>query len=657
MIEEHPTKIERLVVGVFAHEESDPFVPTLRSVFAHVDAPVVVGGPTDALLDAFDEFKLETRLTATPNFFVNELFADHHSHVLLITDPVVLPADFLEPAIAFVESDVRVASVSFFSNSADFLSFPYGRPILRPPEGHDETSLTRLLRSRSPSTAPVPIAFAAGAAVLLTASALGALGGFHASPSGKAGGMLAEFSLRARRRGFVSYLDPSTFYTRPSDIALDPIGSDFPDVDREWVNERHPFGAALNTAERTAGDSPFSLALRTSHAKAMGLRVLVDATNLGPTQMGTQTTILALIEALAKRNDVAEVGVVLAHEPPAYGRGILDLPNVRARICPGDDLSIFGRMDIGHRPFQPDQHFDRKPWRAVCDRFAVSMLDVIGYQIGSYHPDPETWLEYRTAVKHAVATVDGVFVISADVREQLQREALPIDPSRLFVVHYGTEHLLGNEPGRPPEDFVRRHRLADEFLLCLGTNYSHKNRDIAVRLHAALRKRGWNSTLVLAGAFVPFGSSRVSEAVEAPALAEDGIVVLPDISEQERNWLMRHASLVVYPTSAEGFGLVPFEAARFGTPTLNVGFGPLEELGGGRIPVVAADWSTETLVECAEALLRDPALAKAQVEASLGAGAEYTWARAAEEFASAYRALIAAPPRWPEGLPLPLRNA
>ena len=105
--------------------------------------------------------------------------------------------------------------------------------------------------------------------------------------------------------------------------------------------------------------------------------------------------------------------------------------------------------------------------------------------------------------------------------------------------------------------------------------------------------------------------------------------MLPDLPSAERNWLMRHADLVLYPSSAEGFGLVPYEAARFGTPTLFTRFGPLQELAPD-IPVAADDWSPDALAEAADSLLSDPALARVQVESCLAAGTKYTWAATAE---------------------------
>jgi glycosyltransferase involved in cell wall biosynthesis len=102
--------------------------------------------------------------------------------------------------------------------------------------------------------------------------------------------------------------------------------------------------------------------------------------------------------------------------------------------------------------------------------------------------------------------------------------------------------------------------------------------------------------------------------------------------------------LVLYPSSAEGFGFVPYEAARFGTPTLFTRFGPLAELAPD-IPVSAEDWSPDALAAAADALLSDPAQARVQVESCLAAGTKYTWAATAERLTDLYRHVMAIPPR------------
>ncbi len=125
---------------------------------------------------------------------------------------------------------------------------------------------------------------------------------------------------------------------------------------------------------------------------------------------------------------------------------------------------------------------------------------------------------------------------------------------------------------------------------------------------------------------------------------ESEVYLLPDLTSSQRNWLMHHADLVFYPSSAEGFGLVPFEAAQFGTPTLFTRFGPLQEFAPD-IPVASEDWSLDALTVAADSLLSDPALARAQVESCLAAGTKYTWEATAERLTDLYRRVLALPPR------------
>jgi glycosyltransferase involved in cell wall biosynthesis len=238
-----------------------------------------------------------------------------------------------------------------------------------------------------------------------------------------------------------------------------------------------------------------------------------------------------------------------------------------------------------------------------------------------------------------------VVVISHDVAARVAQERLPVEAERTFVVQNGTDHLHGAEAAAVPVELLARGSAAVRFAVVLGTNYSHKNRDLAVAAVAELRRRGLGLGLVMAGAAVPFGSSRAAESVAAAADRDgDGVWSIPDVTSEERNWLLRHASVVLYPTSAEGFGLIPYEAARFGTPTVLVPFGPLAEVVGA-LPVAAADWSSGALADAAEALVADPALAEAQVAAALSAGADFTWDATAAKLVAVYRSLLAQPAR------------
>jgi glycosyltransferase involved in cell wall biosynthesis len=631
------------VVGaVFVGDDARRFTPVVRSLREATDAQVVLGGPSARAFSI--ESDSEVLPSGSIGGFIQDVFDRWKCHVLLVGEPILAPRGLLDWAQPAMDADPRVATVSFLSNAAGLASFPHrGAPLAGAISGHDAETLTQCLRSRLPVVDPVPIPVASGAIALVSAWVLGAVHDLMDSPGETVEAFLAELSLQGRRRGFIDLLDTMTFVQHAGDLARPDERGSLAGDERDWVFRRHPFARALIENEAQTTDSPFANAHSVSRAKVLGLRVLLDGSCLGPTEMGTQVGLVALTAALAARDDVSDVRLAVPGQVPSYAAHLLSLPKVSMKVAsPGADLVDFGSFDVAYRSFQPDAAFSVRNFRSVAKRVVVGILDLIAYQIGAYHTSGEDWLHYRETIREVVRLVDGITTISDDVRSTVGTEQLPIDASRVFAIPYGTQHLTGLEALRMPTAFPESV-VASRFLLCLGTNYTHKNRDLAIRTHRELLSRGHRLGLVLVGASVPAGSSRVAEA-EAMAPDPSNVVFLPDVSSEERNWLLSHASAVLYPTSAEGFGLVPYEAAWFGTPTVFVPFGPLREIGGS-LPVEASDWRPESLADAAERLLADPDVARRHVESLVESSERFTWAAHAAALVDAFRAILLIPNR------------
>lgn len=633
----------QVVGAVMVRGQPARYAPTVVSL-QRLGVPFFVGLPDGVDASALEGLGAEIRRAPSISALVNQAWDEDRCHVLAIDDAVLFAPGAMDAAVELVETDLRIATVSFFSNYAGFLSFPYRDG----PAEHlggllNEATITDLLRSRSPVPPAVPIVYATGKAVLLSFYPHTAVGALEEAPLGRLEPAVADYSFRARRRGFRDVLDASTFVYRPSDVAVFDNDPWLDQGERIWLVDRHPFYLHLLDVERGRRETPLGIAHAAARTKVQGLRVLVDGTCLGPQEMGTQVQTLSLIEALSGCADVASVGVALAGPVPAYAERALSGPKIRAALCPTDDFAALGQFDVAHRPFQPDRPIDLAGWRAAADRVIFTLQDLIAYHVAPYHRDGHHWLVYRDVLAGAVGQADAVVVISDDVARTVSEESLQVDASRLFVVPNGTDHLSEDEAEATPRSLLDRKFGASEFLLVLGASYSHKNRDLAIQAWLQLRERDFDLSLLLVGAPVPYGSSRAEEVLAAPPPA-GGLFLLADVTTPERNWLLRHAAVAVYPTSAEGFGLVPYEAARFGTPTVLVPFGPLaEHLPDGLAS--ASDWSPDSLARAIEHLLGDPAAAAAQVAATLDAGSALTWKHTAERLVDVYRAVLARPLR------------
>ncbi len=208
--------------------------------------------------------------------------------------------------------------------------------------------------------------------------------------------------------------------------------------------------------------------------------------------------------------------------------------------------------------------------RSRCDlgeRIVLSQLDLIAYRNPSYFSDARAFEDYRRASRHGMSAAERVVVFSEHTRGEMLSEDL-VEDERIRVVPPGLDHRSTAEPRRPAG---LEQRVDSDFLLCLGADYTHKNRVFALGLLAELRARhGWRGELVFAGAHISHGSSQESERelLDAHPELRASVCDLGPIDEAEKAWLMDRTAAVVYPSLYEGFGLVPFESGLQGVPCL-----------------------------------------------------------------------------------------
>lgn len=584
--------------------------------------------------------KSDPRIIVHPDASMLDLAAKIHGtgcpYVLFVTWPVCPPCDALDLAIGWMQADPRIGTMSFLSNSAGSFSFPHrnsGSPV--GVDGHDERSLTELLRKQQHKK-PTPVQVADGAMVLASRAVWEVCGELDDFETDNGALAVADLSLRAAKRGFNSYLDSYTFVTVPWD-GVGPFSSVLTNADsRHALHMRHPHFPGGYDVEQNRPNSVLGEALDSARAKAMGLRVLIDGSLLGPKEMGTQLLIQKLSTALAARPEIqfVAVGVPNPAALPKYAQELNDIPKIQ--LVPAGQLDFPGApyVDIVHRPYQPTAPIPWERWHALAKRTVITVQDLIAYRNGAYFQNFEEWMRYRDNFLRQVSQVDAVISISHDVLEVIGEERLPIDRSRVFVVENGADARSKDEPTRIPDAFLKRGWASNSFLFVLGATYAHKNRDLAMRVWARLRAKGFPHKLVMAGANVPYGSNRVEESLYITPELEDHLLVLPDVSSEERNWLSRNSSLAVYLTAAEGFGQMPFEAARVDVPALYVSFGPLRELIED--PTAPSSFDIDGLVDRAEALLTDHLLAKSAIAGVQKNIDQLTWAETARKTVDAY---------------------
>jgi glycosyltransferase involved in cell wall biosynthesis len=237
-------------------------------------------------------------------------------------------------------------------------------------------------------------------------------------------------------------------------------------------------------------------------------------------------------------------------------------------------------------------------------------------------------LMYRLAHLLALRTARVILAISQATQSDLVR-AFHVDPQRVHVTPLAADATFAPRSAAQIAAARSKYALPEQYVLYLGINKPHKN---LPRLVEAWRLS--NIKLVIAGQW----DERYPEARQlAKDLGlEDQIVFAGPIEETDLPALYSGATLFVFPSLYEGFGLPVLEAMACGTPVVCSNTSSLPEVAGDA--ALLCDPRDATSI--AQAVLRaqtDVALREMLRERGLARAAQFTWDNVARQTLAAYQ--------------------
>jgi glycosyltransferase involved in cell wall biosynthesis len=562
----------------------------------------------------------------------NEVFAaTEPADVILIAAGTVVAADWCERLRAAAYADSHFATASALSNLDGLLAVPLSGSDELGPGAAAVAAGALCLRPRLPS--------AVGPCVYIRRDAIDIAGSLDTGIEGR-DAALVDFSQRTLQRGLLHVAaDDVLVWAEPATTTRSKRRSREPSADAAAIARRYPYYERERENVERSVDRPVHLAtrraLRALRRPAAGTRlsVTVDGRVLGPVLAGTQIDTLETVTALARTGELA-LTVAVPFDLGRHAREVLGdagVTLVRSELA----RERTGVADVVFRPYQVSRVDDLSFLRPLGERIVMSCLDLIAFHNPGYFPAYPHWRRYQASTRIALALADHVVFSTHDCADEAVAERL-IEPERLSVVYRGVNHQPSNRAPRRPRGL---ERLRDRpYLLCLGADYRHKNRVFALELVAAMRDiGGWEGAIVLAGPQLEIGSSRDEEAAYLGSDSDlaERTVVLGQVSEAEKHWLLEHCAAVCYPTTREGFGFMPFEAAAAGRPCIFAASTSLGELLPGELATITP-WDPAATAQRVLALLGDGDAVAEQVRAINAVASGLTWERNAQGLLDAF---------------------
>ena len=624
-----------VVICIVAREHDELLFASLDSVIAHTagDVPVLVcdqvhGGSSPR--EALGRLERERELLYVPRadrsaspFNVNDVLGVAAPADVVLLEPGCMVADgWLDGLQDAARLDARVATaMPLTTRVVDSMPEWQHSGRVAPRVSFDDTAAT--VRAQSLRLRP-RLPAAGGPCLYVKRGALELAGGLD--PAFLPGARdETRFSKRCVENGL--------FHVLADDVLVSDQFRSAPDApDRDRLVRPHDDGDRLQRS--------LSRVRRTLSC----MSVVIDARILSGPINGTALHVLGVITGL-RRSEKARVTVLVPDRLNQDAARALESTTGLSLVTTAQASAMGrGRADLVHRPFQVSNAGDLKFLAALGERLILTQQDLIGYHNPSYFPTPTAWEGFRRLTSSALAMADHVVFFSEHARDDATAEDL-LEPARASVVHIGVDHPVAraDEPVQPPG--TMRLQAGAEAILCIGSDYRHKNRVFAIRMLEQMRRRHtWPGFLLLAGPSVAHGSSKGAEAdllARDPQLAHS-VIDLGPVDEAGKAWLLRQARLVVYPTTNEGFGLVPFEAANVGLPCMWAPGTSLSEI----LPDSAAEivaWDAAQSADRAVELLRDDRRREQNVAAVRGAGKDLTWDATAARLIELYEAACDAP--------------
>jgi len=257
----------------------------------------------------------------------------------------------------------------------------------------------------------------------------------------------------------------------------------------------------------------------------------------------------------------------------------------------------------------------------------VTVHDLVVFQSGLSELDFAEKSQKKFMHMMQVCKPDHVITVSQAVANELA-EICPEFIGRITPIHSGIDHLPN----------INRNPSISPLIVFIGTIERRKNLNRIIQAFEHIHYKWPDAKLVLAGG-LGNGAHEVTNAVSM-SLAKDSIQVMGYISDEERNDLYASATVFIYASLYEGFGLPILEAMKAGCPVITSNNGAQAEVAEGNALLVDAQ-DADDIAKKLDFMLSNPHFQQELAIKGKVHAEKFTWEKCASNTTEVYTKLLA----------------
>ncbi len=269
----------------------------------------------------------------------------------------------------------------------------------------------------------------------------------------------------------------------------------------------------------------------------------------------------------------------------------------------------------------------------VPGKFVITMTCWSQFMQPEFYPPPVRW-RLQFLLSRALKKATGVFCYTEYLREKVIEE-FRIDPERVFL----TEPGVSGENVPIEDEEILQSVLGDigiekGYLYFIGQVTRRKNIIGLLRAYNILYREAKIENKLLILGENSFYHEEIHEEARNLGLT-DQVVFEGRHAYADLPALYSAASVLVFPTLSEGFGLPPLEAMACGTPVVASNATCVPEVVGDAALLVDPH-NPEEMAQAIHNLLKNEELRKSMIEKGFARSRRFTWDRMAEQVLAAY---------------------
>jgi len=262
----------------------------------------------------------------------------------------------------------------------------------------------------------------------------------------------------------------------------------------------------------------------------------------------------------------------------------------------------------------------------------ITVHDLVAFLFPISHNGKAVLIE-RLTLKRAVKNASQIFVVSENTQKDLLKRfkypqsriaMVPCAPSDFFRQPAKTEDLV---------KFRQKYKLPEKFILAVGTLEPRKNFGTLIKSFVLIKAKLPDSKLVIVGK-KGWKYSHIEEKLKEFKLQDD--VIFPGyLEDEDLKKMYTLATVFVFPSLYEGFGIPPLEAMACGCPVVSSNVASLPEVVGDA-GILIEPKNARKIADSVVSLIENDQIRNMLIERGLRRVEKFTWQKSAEAALAAF---------------------